>query len=187
MASDLGALNRYATALLQLAVPAGATQRVGADLSALGSAIAANPALSAQLASPKLARERKRALLLALMDGKAHDLVRKTVLLLVDKGRGGQLAHLADAYERVAREAEGRVLAKVESASGLDEAARTGLVAQLGQLTGRKVELVETLNEELMGGLRVIVGSRMIDGSLKGRLEQVRARLLAAPLGAVKD
>lgn len=182
MASEQGVLHRYAGALHALAVEAGVSDRVGADLDDLSAAIAASPELRGQLDSPRLPRERKRALVTALCAGRAHDLVRRTALLAVDKGRAGQLHELAAVYAEVARRASGRVVAQVASAQPLDATTRTGLVAALSRLTASAVELDEKIDGELVGGLRVTVGSRMLDGTVAARLERLRARLLAVPL-----
>jgi len=184
MASDHGVLHRYASALHVLAAEAGAVERVATDLDGLSAAITASPELAGQLASPRLPREAKRALITALCAGRAHDLVRRVALLAVDKGRAAQVADLGAAFRIVARKAAGRVVASVQSAQPLDAATRAGLVAGLGRLTGNTIELEESLDADLIGGLRVVIGSRMLDGSVTARLERMRARMLAAPLGA---
>jgi F-type H+-transporting ATPase subunit delta len=184
MASGRLVLQRYARALLELASGVDAVDAVTADLTALAETIAAHDDLAAYLASPRLTRQRKRALLTALLGSGTHDLVRRTVLLMVDKGRAGQVPELALVYGEVAREAAGRVVARVESAVPLDDGMRRRLIEQLGALSGKTVTLDEQVVPELMGGLRIVLGSQMFDGSLQRRLEAVRDRLLRAPLGA---
>jgi F-type H+-transporting ATPase subunit delta len=183
MAGAAHVLSRYATALHELAARAGVVERVGTDLQALTRALAAQPELGRGLASPKLSREDKRALLMALLGG-AHDLLRRTLMLLVDKGRAAQVAGLAAAWEEVALEAAGRAIARVTSAAPLDEATRAGLLAQLQRVTGKGIVLQESVDPALLGGTRILVGSRMIDGSVQARLAALHTRLMAAPLPA---
>jgi F-type H+-transporting ATPase subunit delta len=185
MASARLVLHRYATALHALARAAGAAEPVGADLARLARDIASHEGLAARLASPRLTREQKRSLLAALLQQGSHELVRRTVNLLVDKGRAGQVGGLAAVYEEVAREASGRVVANVTSATPLDAALRERLVRELSALSGKQVTLHETVDDGLLGGLRVVLGSRMIDGSVARRLEALRQRLMTAPLGSV--
>ncbi|MHC5212485.1 MAG: ATP synthase F1 subunit delta [Planctomycetota bacterium] len=185
MASARLVLHRYAHALHALAHEAGVAEQVGQDLATLTRDIAAHEGLAARLASPRLTREQKRSLFAALLQQGRHDLVRRTVNLLVDKGRASAVSGLAAVYEEVLMAASGRIVAKVTSATALDDELRTRLVAELTALSGKQVTLEETLDEGLLGGLRIVLGSRMIDGSLSHRLDALRQRLMAAPLGSV--
>jgi F-type H+-transporting ATPase subunit delta len=187
MASSRLVLLRYAKALHALAHEAGAVDGVRAGLDELVERIGSDEQIGRQLASPRLTRDRKRGLLLALLGDGSHDLVRRTVLLLADKGRAGTVPELAGVFHDVAMEAAGRLVARVESAVPLDDEMRSRLVRELGALTGKTVTLDETVAEDLMGGLRIVMGSRMIDGSLKRRLERMGETLLGVPLAAAAD
>lgn len=182
MASSRLILLRYAKALHELASEAGAVDAVTAGLADLTESINSDEQIGRMLASPRLARERKRGLLLALLGAGSHDLVRRTVLLLADKGRAGAVTELAAVFETVAMEAAGRVVARVESAAPLDDELRSRLLRELEALTGKTVTLDETVVQSLLGGFRVVLGSRMIDGSLKRRLERMNETLLDVPL-----
>jgi F-type H+-transporting ATPase subunit delta len=182
MASSRLVLLRYANALHELADPAGQVHAVGAGLDALTEKIGSDDQIGRQLRSPRLTRDRKRGVLLALLGEGSHDLVRRTVLLLADKGRAGSVAELAAVFRDVAMEAAGRLTARVESATPLDDETRSRLVRELEALTGKTVTLDETVAEDLMGGLRIVLGSRMIDGSLKRRLEKLGEQLMDVPL-----
>lgn len=182
MASSRLILLRYAKALHELASEAGAVDAVTAGLADLTESINSDEQIGRMLASPRLARERKRGLLLALLGVGSHDLVRRTVLLLADKGRAGAVTELAAVFETVAMEAAGRVVARVESAAPLDDELRSRLLRELEALTGKTVTLDETVVQSLLGGFRVVLGSRMIDGSLKRRLERMNETLLDVPL-----
>lgn len=182
MASGNLVIQRYATALHELASAAGAVERVQADLVALTARITADPAMVHRLASPRLTRGAKRVLLHALLEPGGNDLVRRTVLLLTDKGRAAAVAELAEAFSRVAMAAAGRAVGYVATPAPLDEPTRQALARQLGALTGLSVTLKEQLEPELIAGVRVVVGSHMIDGTVATRLERIREALLAVPL-----
>ncbi len=188
MASTRLVLNRYATALFQLAHEHGTTEQVEAELVDLDAVLSENADLRHNLANPRIGRDAKKKILMQVMGGGVSDLLRRTVMLLVDKGRAGLLHEFAEVFEAVAMEASGRAVAQVASASPLDDGARNRLREQLKRITGKDVSLTESVDESLLGGLRVIVGSRMIDGSLRRRLELIQARLLQAPVrGASAD
>lgn len=175
-------LRRYAEALLALAQQARAVEAVQRDLDGLGASIAQQAGLVQRLASPRLTRANKRELLLAVLGAGRHDLVRRTVLLLVDKGRAELVPELAAVFDAAAKEAAGHTTAHVTSATPLDAEVRSRLVERLAARTGRKITLDEHVDAELLGGLRVVIGSRMIDGSVKRRLDELRARLLRVPV-----
>jgi len=175
-------LRRYAQALLQLATTAGAVERVQRDLSALAAKIRADEGLARRLASPRVTRAQKRELLATALGAGKRDLVRSTVLLLVDKGRAALVPELAEVFEDAAREAAGQAVAQVTSAVPLEPALRASLIERLSATSGRTITLEERVDAELLGGLRVVIGSSMIDGSVKRRLEELRARLLKVPL-----
>lgn len=182
MASSQLVLNRYANALFQLAHEQGTTEQVEAGLMDLDAVLRENEALRGQLGNPRIGRDAKRSILLQVMGDGVNDLLRRTVLLLVDKGRAGLLPSFAEVFNAVAMEASGRAVAQVTSATPLDDGARVKLREQLSRITGKTVSLTETVDESLLGGLRVVIGSRMIDGSLRRRLEQLQAQLLQAPV-----
>jgi F-type H+-transporting ATPase subunit delta len=177
-------LRRYAVALLELASKAGAVDRVQRDLSALAETIASQEGLAEHLASPRVTRAQKAKLLSAALGAGKRDLVRSTVLLLVDKGRAGLVPELASVFDEAAREASGQAVAQVTSAVPLDAELRGRLIERLCAVSGRKITVEERVDAELLGGLRVLIGSRMIDGSVKRRLDELRVRLLAAPVVA---
>ena len=184
MASSHLVLQRYATALYQLASEHGTTEQVEAELVDLDATLAENTDLRGHLANPRVGRDVKRNILLQLMGPGVSDLTRRSVLLLVDKGRAGLLAEFAAAFNEVAMEASGRAVAEVTSASPLDDATRNSLRARLESLTGQTITLTESVDESLLGGLRVVLGSRMIDGSLRRRLTDIESKLLGAPLAS---
>lgn len=184
MASAELIVHRYASGLYALSGDAGLHEQVEVQLAELNDMLADNDELRSQLANPRVGRGAKQAVLLALMGDTVCDVLRCTVLLMTDKGRAGLLPLLRDAYEGIAMEAEGRAIATVQSAAALDDPTRAQLVSHLSSLTGKQITLEESVEPSLLGGLRVIIGSRMIDGSLKRRLEMLQQRMLSAPLAA---
>jgi len=177
-------LRRYAVALHELAQAARATDRVQEDLAAFGQRLAGDATLLRQLQNPRVPRGKKHELVKGALGQGSQDLVRRTLMLLVDKGRGALLGEFAAVFGEVAQQAAGRQMAHVQSAAPLDDATRNRLRSELGKITGKTITLDEEVAEELLGGLRVVLGSRMIDGSVRRRLEQVRERLLRAPLNS---
>ena len=182
MASAELIVQRYAQALHALATGSGLHEQVEAQLTDLDTMLADNVDLRRQLDDPRLGRQAKKAVLRQLLGDACCDVLRNTVLLMTDKGRAGLLPVLRGAYDRIAMAAAGRAVAHVQTAAPLDDATRSRLLEQLAAATGKSISIRETVDESLIGGLRVIIGSRMIDGSLKRRLESIQDKLLAVPL-----
>lgn len=182
MASVMG---RYALALYELASARGEADVVGRELDALAEVVAGNDELRIHIGSPQFTNETKKRVLRGVLGDEVHELVRRTVMLLADKGRAAGIGSLAAAYRAVAREHEHREVAQVTSAVPLGDDVRASLIEHLQTLTGNTVTLEESVDPALLGGVRIVMGSRMIDGSLRRRLESLGERMARAPLAAV--
>lgn len=177
-------MGRYAIALFELAAERGETEAVGRDLDALHEMVVGNEELRVAIGSPHFTHEAKKHVLLGVLGDDAHELVRRTVALLTDRGRASAIDHLAGAYHEIARHREHREVAKVTSAVPLADEVRAQLTDHLQKLTGNTVTLEESVDPSLLGGVRIVMGSRMIDGSLRRRLESIGERMARAPLAA---
>jgi F-type H+-transporting ATPase subunit delta len=128
----------------------------------------------------KEARRSSRQLFRACMvDGKLDEArVRKVVSSVAQSKPRGFMAIL-DAFARLVSNEVNRQRAQVESASALAPATQTELQASLSKKYGRQLTLDFSVNPELLGGIRVKVGSDVWDGSVKARLESLAASLAA--------
>lgn len=185
MASARLIVQRYAQALHSLASETGALEAVDSDLQVLDELLSESPELAEQLANPRLTREVKERVLTQLLAGaEGSSLVQRVALLMTRKGRAGLLTELRPIYAEIAMAAAGRQVARVTSAQGLDEGTRQQLGERLGALTGNSITLEETVDASLLGGVTVQIGSKLIDGSLRGRLEKIQDTLMRAPIAS---
>jgi F-type H+-transporting ATPase subunit delta len=123
--------------------------------------------------------ERERAVDAAL-EGRVRDPVRRLVGLLVRRGRASLLPAVSREFDRLVNRERGIVTAIVTSAGPLsdEDAAAVGRrVAAMRRASD--VRLERRVDPALIGGLTVLVGDRLIDASVRGRLERLRARLIA--------
>jgi F-type H+-transporting ATPase subunit delta len=102
---------------------------------------------------------------------------RNLLALLVRRGRFEQLPSVVREFTRLYRAREGIMEAIVTASTALDDAELEALRVALQSMTGKRIELRQTTDPELLGGIQVRVGDRLIDGSVRGRLERLRSDL----------
>jgi F-type H+-transporting ATPase subunit delta len=139
--------------------------------------IKGEPQLRAALTSPALPDDRKRGLVTSLLEGKvtASALVLITELVLRPRGRSleGGLAE----YGRLVVQRRQRLVALVRTPVELPESQRTRLAAVLAAAYGHEVHLNIEIDPTTVGGLSIQIGNEIIDGTIAGRLDDVRRRL----------
>jgi F-type H+-transporting ATPase subunit delta len=126
------------------------------------------------LASPAVPSASRVAVLERIVGDDVSGAPRSLLALMVRRGRFELLPAVIREFRRLYRLREGIVEATVTSASALDATGLEALQEQLEALTQRKVELREQVDPALLGGISVRVGDRLIDGSVRGRLERLR-------------
>ncbi len=166
-----GIASRYATALFELAKEDNALKALEADAEALGAALAVSPEMAAMIASPVVSREEQGAAIAAIAKKmKLSALTANTLALMAGKRRLFVLPQfVADVLARIAAD-RGEVTAEVTAAAALTEAQTTSLAATLKARVGKDVKLKVAVDESLIGGLVVKLGSTMIDTSVKAKL-----------------
>jgi F-type H+-transporting ATPase subunit delta len=98
--------------------------------------------------------------------------------LLRQKGRFALGPSIGSYYRELRDEERGIVRAEVRTAVELDDARREAIVQRLREWTGKSVEIEAAVDEELIGGVVVRIGDRLIDGSTRGRLRGLRDQLI---------
>lgn len=177
--ADVG--GRYAQALFELAESQGRLSQVESDLKALENARRENADFKRLLASPAYGAEQKGAGLSAIAKaGGAEPLTVKFLGLLSANNRASALPAVAKSFAALAAKRRGAVAAEVTSAVALTPEQQRGLQASLRQSLGKDPELTIRVDPAILGGLRVKVGSRLYDASLKGRLDQLKTALKRA-------
>jgi len=103
--------------------------------------------------------------------------VRNTIFLLIRRGRIEQLPRVVAEFVRLDERRQGITHATATSALPLTDTEIRALTARLEQMTGGRIALTTQVDESLLGGIVVRVGSQLIDGSVRGRLERLRNQL----------
>ena len=166
---------RYATAVFELSRDAGALPALEADVDALDAALAESADLRSMISSPIYGREDQARAITAV--GPALGLSATTVnalLLMAQKRRLFVLPQMVAALRAMIAEAKGEITAEIVSASALTKAQSDKLAKTLSESVGKTVKLNTAVDESLIGGLVVKVGSKMIDTSIRSKLSQLQ-------------
>ena len=168
----------YADALVAAAQAAGALAEVREQLGALLEAFAAVPEGLRVIESPRVADEVKRKVIERTLRGRVHDTLVNLLLIVIRNGRSLNVRAIGDESIRRAEVAIGRIHATVQVATPIDAAAERRVREGLAAATGLDVQLVVRVKPDLLGGIRIRVGDRVVDATMRARLAAQRARLL---------
>jgi F-type H+-transporting ATPase subunit delta len=174
-------VNRYANALVDIVLSASSGIDPALAVSQLRSfeeALHTAPELGTALASPAVPAARKRQVIRRIADALGFDrIVRNFLLVLSDHYRAAALPEMIRAFEVLADERLGFLHAEVVSASELTEPHREQLAVELGKLAASRIRMKFVVDPNLIGGVTARIGSKVYDGSVRGRLAILQRRL----------
>ncbi len=174
---------RYATAIFGLAKERDAIAAVGRDLHAALTAITSDDTARRLFVSPVVDRAVKQEVF-ATAFASLDEIALHSVLLLVRKRREALLAPIVTAYDALALADTGRERLEITSARPLAPAEIDDLVARLERRYGKAFEVTASVEPALLGGLRITMGDRRVDGTIAGRLDELYRDMLASPQAA---
>ena len=170
-----GIAARYATAIFGLAKDENALPQTKSDIDALATALANSTDFRALIQSPIYSREDQQAGISALADKMGLSaIVGNTLRLMASKRRLFVLPQLIAELRALIADENGEVTAEVKAASPLSDAQKTRLAETLKASVGRDVNIDLSVDESLIGGLVVKVGSKMIDTSIRSKLNALQ-------------
>ena len=170
----------YAKALFDIGMETGSVGQIYDDLHAVHNALnGLEPDLRTFFYLPRFRREDKRRILNLAFEGKVSRPILGVLHVLVDKRRESLLDNIVEEFDRYKDVNENRVQARVVSAKKLDADLLEALRSALEQRTRKSVVLTETIDPEVLGGLRVNVGDRVLDGTVRRSLQDMRRNLAA--------
>jgi F-type H+-transporting ATPase subunit delta len=172
------ATRQYATALADIAMAQGAADVVTQQLAGFGALYAESGELRNFLSSPAVTREAKHRVIEKLLSRVGGSkIVRNFLFVVIDHQRTHLLPEIIAAVQEEVRKREGITEAQVSSAVELSKAQKAEMEFTLERLTGKRVEAKFSLEPSLLGGAVVRLGDTVYDGSLRSRLNNLRARL----------
>jgi F-type H+-transporting ATPase subunit delta len=171
---------QYANALADIALAQGAAEPAVKQLSDFGKAYSESAELRNFLASPAVPVDAKHGVIEKLIARLgASKIIRNFLFVIADHHRTHSLPEIVTTFQQVVRQRQGVAEAEVSSAVELTAAQKKELTKTLAQLTGKKIETKYSLDPALLGGAVVRIGDTIYDGSLRSRLNEMRARLAA--------
>jgi F-type H+-transporting ATPase subunit delta len=170
---------RYAQALFELGVEQGILDALVSEVESIAAMWEASPELRNALENPLVPHAAKTAVMADLAAGiGASATARNTLLLLVDRRRIRTLPQLARSLRELADGRKGVVRAEVTTAAPLSDAYYTRLQAQLEKMTGKRIVVDRKVDPALIGGVVARIGDRILDGSLRTRLQSLKDGLI---------
>jgi F-type H+-transporting ATPase subunit delta len=166
--------SRYAKSLIDLAKEKGQVEQVFADIKALDSTFESSRELRLLFKSPVIPTDKKLAITKQLFEGKTSELIYSFVVLLIKKGREADLHEIVEQfivqYNRIKGITPVKLITAVKMESGEVQTMVSALKAK--ELL-KEVELTEEVDPELIGGFILQYGDKMIDQSVKSKLNQL--------------
>lgn len=170
-----GLATRYSAALFELADEKHALDAVAADLTALSRMIADSDDLQTLISSPLLKRADQARAIAAIMDAaQLGELTRRFVGLVAHNRRLFALPGIIKSFHKMLADKRGEMTAEVTAAHPLTDAQKAAVSDAIKRVVGGKVSIDMKIDPSLLGGLVVRVGSRMIDSSVRTKLQKLQ-------------
>ncbi|HUN67391.1 MAG TPA: F0F1 ATP synthase subunit delta [Burkholderiales bacterium] len=134
------------------------------------SAVAADARVRAAIGDPNLPAAKVAGLFISILAGKLTGEAENFVRVLAENGRLEVLAEIRAQYEALKNQRESTVEAEIYTAFEMDQAQVADLVSRLEKKTGRKVRARVSLDKSLIGGVKIVIGDQVIDGSARAQL-----------------
>lgn len=164
----------YAEALFELAIEAGQADQTTAGLETVISAVMQAPEFGQLLASPAIGKDKRIQALDEAFGGKVPQVLMGVLRMMVSRGHISGLEDMAREYDVLVRQYRGESVARVTSAVPLKEAEAVAIRREMENRVGHRVTLQCSVDPALIGGVRVEVDGKVIDGSIRNKLEQIK-------------
>ena len=169
--------SRYAEALFEGAKAEGVIDQALDELARIGALLVEVPDLAQLMNNPDVEPDDKVRVLDRAFAGSWSSLVRSFMQMAVSMGRAGSLPAIASAFQAMVDAARGRLRVVVRSARPLPEPVLERLRSHLARAEHREIHLEADVAPELLGGVQLVLGHRVIDASVRRRVSDLREQL----------
>ena len=168
----------YGNALFEAASELDRIEEVEEELKALSEIFDENPSMVSLLNDPTFSAAEKKEVVRKIFEGRIMPEMLNFLYILIDKGRTRHFQRIAREYQKLRNQEEGFVAGTIYSVQPLAAPQLAKLEEDTEKLIGRKVKLENKLDPSLLGGVRILADGRLIDASLKKRLESLGSQML---------
>jgi F-type H+-transporting ATPase subunit delta len=168
----------YAEAAFNLAVETGTLAKWSEMLAALA-LVAADERVRTAASDPNLTEAQAAGLFISILSGRLTGDAENFVRVLAENGRLGLLPEIRAQFEALKNEHEGVLEAEVHAAFELSDVQLADLAQRLEKKTGRKVRTKVQIDKDLIAGVRIVLGDKVIDGSARAQLGALETALKA--------
>ena len=169
----------YGLALVEMAQKAGSLDATAAEVDELAQLLASEPQLAKLFASRVLGTSERASSLERIFKNQLSELVYNFIQTVNRKGRMDKIQGIFKSFGRIVDQRNGIVEVDVYVASALDAHALDALGQKIGMAISRNVILNQKVDENLIGGLKLRVGDRLIDGSIATQLKILERKIVA--------
>ncbi|MCK0470047.1 F0F1 ATP synthase subunit delta [Halalkalibacter sp. APA_J-10(15)] len=178
--SNLTVANRYAEALFKVAQEKNVLNELNAELQLVKVVIESTPEFVQFVSHPKVKTEKKQAFIKESFGQALSEPSLHLIYLLVDRKRTDILVPLIQTFKKLALEAQDKAEALVYSAKPLAKEDEQQIAELFAKKAGKKqLEVKNVVDQELIGGLKIRIGDRIYDGSVKAQLDRMQRQLIA--------
>lgn len=168
------AASRYAKALLELAQEKNALEQVHEDMLFFARTIEENRSLLLMLQSPVVPHFKKFTILKEIFQSRVHSITFSIIEIITKKNREEILYDIAKAFHVLYNSYNNIQVAQVITTFPLDDQQRSQFRKITEEVTGKKIELQEKIDPNLIGGFVLRIGDRQVDESIKGKLQKLQ-------------
>lgn len=170
--------SKYSQAMFDIASEQKKLDEFGSQLKAVRDGMQENPDLWKFICHPLVQANVKKDTLKQIFSGDVSPLVMQFLYVMIDRRREAAIILAIDGFIDLARAAQGIEVAKIRVVKPLAAQEEAKLLAGLEAMTGKKIEPLYYMDPSIIGGVVVQIGDRLIDGSLRRQLQDMKHSLL---------
>lgn len=173
MSREAVVAGRYAKAMYEIAAEEGRTLEIENELRILVVVLNDDQLVKQFIDSPNVSETEKWKVLAAGLEEKVSKPVVSLAKLIIERGRVEILPELLNSYIKITSDALGLANATVYTTYSLNEQEKENVATEFGALLNKKIRVINEIDSELLGGMKVRIGDTLYDGSLAGKLERL--------------
>lgn len=141
-----------------------------------------NPEYVKFLSAPNIPKSDRLEAVEAAFGGRVHQYICSFLKLLIERGYARYISECVSEFEARYYEYKGLVIAKVQSAVELNDKQKNAILTKLEKITGKEIELRCTVDPQLIGGMKILIGDTLYEGTVRAKLDDLKSRLSATTL-----